>query len=180
MTLTSKFPIILDGGMGRELESMGAPFKQPEWSAQALIDSPEFVFQAHRNFIDAGAEIITTNTYALVPFHIGEKRFNEQGAELIKRAAHIARSCITENEKVQVAGCIPPVLGSYRPDLFSKSQAQPIIDLFIQQQQSDVDFWLAETISSIDEAALIKERTASTGKPTWMAFTVKDQLTTIS
>ena len=180
MKSISKFPIILDGGMGRELENIGAPFKQPEWSAQALIDSPDFVSQAHRNFIDACAEIITTNTYALVPFHIGEKRFNEQGAELIKRAAHIARSCITENEKVQVAGCIPPVLGSYRPDLFSKSQAQPIIDLFIQQQQSDVDFWLAETISSIAEAALIKERTSSTGKSTWISFTVKDELSSLS
>lgn len=44
---------ILDGGMGRELERIGAPFSQPLWSAQALIESPQLVKQAHHAFIDA-------------------------------------------------------------------------------------------------------------------------------
>lgn len=34
---------LLDGGMGRELQRTGAPFRQPEWSALALIEAPEFV-----------------------------------------------------------------------------------------------------------------------------------------
>ncbi len=38
------------------------------WSAQALIEAPCFVSQAHQNFVDAGAEIIITNSYACVPF----------------------------------------------------------------------------------------------------------------
>jgi len=188
----SILPIILDGGMGRELERIGAPFQQPEWSAHALIEAPHFVSKVHHNFIDAGAEIITTNTYALVPFHLGEKRFNEQGADLIKLAAKLARDCVDDNAKssnkqhknrsssVLVAGCIPPVLGSYRPDLFSLQQAKPLLDALISNQQSDVDFWLAETISSIAEAAMIKTRTALTNKTTWIAFTVKDEITTES
>ena len=171
-------PIILDGGMGRELQRIGAPFQQPEWSAQALIESPHFVSQVHRSFIKAGAEIITTNTYALVPFHIGEKRFNEQGADLIKLAARLARECINDNSGLLVAGCIPPVLGSYRPDLFSVEQAKPLLELLIKNQEVYVDIWLAETISSIAEARMIKARTVVTGKPTWIAFTVKDEITT--
>tara|TARA_R110002072_G_scaffold47369_2_gene130516 strand:+ start:1379 stop:1576 length:198 start_codon:yes stop_codon:yes gene_type:complete len=59
---------VLDGVMGRELKRMGAPFTQPRWSAQALIEAPHFVTQAHQGFIDAGAEIITVNSYACVPF----------------------------------------------------------------------------------------------------------------
>ena len=59
---------LLDGGMGRELMRIGAPFRQPEWSALALIEAPEFVLKAHQAFIEAGARIITTNSYALVPF----------------------------------------------------------------------------------------------------------------
>jgi homocysteine S-methyltransferase len=66
---------LLDGGMGRELKRMGAPFRQPEWSALALIEAPETVARAHAAFIAAGAEVIITNSYALVPFHIGEARF---------------------------------------------------------------------------------------------------------
>ena len=66
---------ILDGGMGIYLRESGAPFKQPEWSALALIEAPETVKNAHLAYVDAGADIITTNSYALVPFHIGEKDF---------------------------------------------------------------------------------------------------------
>lgn len=63
---------LLDGGLGRELKRLGAPFRQPEWSALALMEAPECVTQTHQAFIQAGAEVITTNAYALVPFHIGE------------------------------------------------------------------------------------------------------------
>lgn len=171
-------PIILDGGMGRELQRIGAPFQQPEWSAQALIEAPHFISQAHRNFIEAGAEVITTNTYALVPFHIGEKRFAEQGANLIKSAAELARKCVLDNPGPLVAGCIPPLLGSYRPDLFSSIKAKPLLELFIKHQEHDVDIWLAETISSIEEATMIQNRTAITDKPTWIAFTIQDEITT--
>jgi S-methylmethionine-dependent homocysteine/selenocysteine methylase len=180
MKIQFTLPIILDGGMGRELQRIGAPFQQPEWSAQALIEAPHFISQVHRSFIKAGAEVITTNTYALVPFHIGEKRFNEQGADLIKLAARLARECVNDNTGLLVAGCIPPVLGSYRPDLFSVKQAKPLLELLIKNQEVDVDIWLAETISSIAEAAMIKARTVITGKPTWIAFTVNDEVTTES
>ena len=169
-------PIILDGGMGRELQRIGAPFQQPEWSAQALIEAPHFITEVHQHFLAAGAEIITTNTYALVPFHLGEQRFNAQGAGLIKLAAQLAKACIANDSTALVAGCIPPVLGSYRPDLFSVQQAKPLLELLITNQEDDVDIWLAETISSIAEANLIKERTLVTGKPTWIAFTIKDEI----
>jgi len=43
--------IILDGGLGRQLKAMGAPFRQPEWSALALMEGPEFVRAAHDAFI---------------------------------------------------------------------------------------------------------------------------------
>ena len=73
---------ILDGGMGRELNRIGAPFRQPEWSALALLEGPEFVRRAHDAFIESGARIITTNSYAVVPFHLGQERFAARGTEL--------------------------------------------------------------------------------------------------
>jgi S-methylmethionine-dependent homocysteine/selenocysteine methylase len=178
MKIPFTLPLILDGGMGRELQRIGAPFQQPEWSAQALIEAPHFISQVHNSFIKAGAEIITTNTYALVPFHLGVKRFNEQGADLIKLAAKLARACIQDNSDLLVAGCIPPILGSYRADLFSEKKAKPLLELLIKNQEVDVDIWLAETISSIAEAGMIKARTLVTGKPTWISFTIKDEITT--
>ena len=73
---------ILDGGFSRELERLGAPFRQPEWSALALMETPEIVEEAHIAFIKAGAGVITTNSYAVVPFHIGEERFASDGRRL--------------------------------------------------------------------------------------------------
>ena len=61
--------------MGRELKRVGAPFRQPEWSALPLMQAPETVVAVHRSFIDAGAQIITTNNYAVVPFHLGDDQF---------------------------------------------------------------------------------------------------------
>ena len=48
---------ILDGGMGIYLRESGAPFKQPEWSALALIEAPETVKNAHLAYADAGADL---------------------------------------------------------------------------------------------------------------------------
>jgi S-methylmethionine-dependent homocysteine/selenocysteine methylase len=116
---------ILDGGMGRELKRIGAPFRQPEWSALALLEGPDYVGRAHRSFIDAGAEVITTNSYAVVPFHIGEMRFRERGRALADLAGRIAREAGADG-KVKVAGSLPPVFGSYRPDLFQADRAAAI------------------------------------------------------
>ena len=70
--MTTQTLTILDGGMGRELHRRGAPFRQPEWSALALTEAPDAVRDTHLDYIRAGAEVITTNSYAVVPFHIGE------------------------------------------------------------------------------------------------------------
>ena len=39
--------------------------------------APEQVAYAHAAFVHAGADVITTNSYALVPYHIGEARFTK-------------------------------------------------------------------------------------------------------
>ncbi|AXU43983.1 Homocysteine S-methyltransferase [Acinetobacter baumannii] len=102
---------ILDGGLGRELARRGAPFRQPEWSALALIEAPETVKEVHLDFINAGAEVITTNNYAVVPFHIGQERFETDGVRLIKVAIEQAKNAVKESGKnVKIAGCLPRYL----------------------------------------------------------------------
>lgn len=164
---------ILDGGMGRELARSGAPFRQPEWSALALIEAPDFVGKAHAAFADAGADVITTNSYAVVPFHIGEDRFRSDGFRLARLAGEVARK--TADEKgVKVAGSLPPVLGSYRPDLFNEADATPILNVLIEALSPSVDLWLAETLSSTAEALLVRERLGADRRPLWISFTLDD------
>ncbi|MFP4097390.1 MAG: homocysteine S-methyltransferase family protein [Alphaproteobacteria bacterium] len=166
---------ILDGGMGRELKRMGAPFKQPEWSALALMEAPQTVQQAHAAFIKAGAEVITTNTYAVVPYHIGEERFKTSGAQLIKLAAELAQEAAQRASKpIQIAGCIPPLFGSYEPGNFMIERAAELVEPFIEQQKATIDFWLVETISSLVEAKTVFEALRVTGKPVWLSFHVAE------
>ncbi|MGR5068974.1 homocysteine S-methyltransferase family protein [Vibrio alfacsensis] len=166
---------ILDGGMGRELKRMGAPFSQPLWSAQALIESPEFVYQAHNNFIQAGAEIVIANSYACVPFHLGQRLYAQQGRELARFAAQIARECADKSPNfVQVAGCIPPVFGSYRPDLFEPVEGEAIFRSLLNAQDEFVDIWIAETICSIEELKCLQKVFKDNNKPVAYAFSLSD------
>jgi S-methylmethionine-dependent homocysteine/selenocysteine methylase len=166
---------LLDGGMGRELKRMGAPFRQPEWSALALMEAPEAVAQAHAAFIAAGAEVITTNSYAIVPFHIGEARFAESGRRLAARAGRLARTAADgADRKVLVAAPLPPLFGSYRPELFDAARAPALLAPLIEGLGPHADLWLAETLSSIVEAEAVHEALAGDGRPLWISFTLAD------
>jgi S-methylmethionine-dependent homocysteine/selenocysteine methylase len=171
--------IVLDGGAGRELARMGAPFRQPEWSALALLEGPDFVARMHQRYVEAGADVITTNSYAVVPFHLGSARFAARGAELADLAGRLARNAVTVARRpVRVAGSLPPVCGSYRADLFRPDEARPILQVLIRSLAPHVDHWLAETLSAIEEAELVREvidATDGVARPLWLSFTLEDE-----
>ena len=164
--------------MGRELMRIGAPFRQPEWSALALTEGPERVVEAHRNFIDAGAEVITTNSYAVVPFHIGAARFGAEGRHLADVAGRLAREAASGaaggGRRVRVAGSLPPLFGSYEPELFDAAAAPDVIDPLVDGLGAHVDLWLAETLGSITEAYEVRRALDRAGdtKRLWISYTL--------
>ncbi|MCG8615783.1 MAG: homocysteine S-methyltransferase family protein [Desulfobacterales bacterium] len=173
---------ILDGGMGRELEQRGAPFRQPEWSALAMMQAPKVVKEVHKTFILHGAEVITTNSYALVPFHIGEERFKTRGRALAESAGDMARAAVVETRSdTRIAGSIPPLFGSYRPDLYQPERVAEIAEPLIQGLSNYADLWLCETQSLIDEPVRIKSLIDEMAdaldlekRPFWVSFTLED------
>ena len=166
---------LLDGGTGRELKRSGAPFRQPEWSALALIEAPEFVSRVHRSYVDAGVDVITTNSYALVPFHIGEERFASDGARLAALAGRLAREvAVAAPTRVRVAGSLPPICGSYRAEWFDPEFARPILEQLVRALAPHIDLWLAETLSTVAEAALVREVLGQNPHPLWLSFTLND------
>lgn len=186
-------PIILDGGFSRELIRLGAPFAQPEWSALSLLagaSGHKCVAQAHTAFARAGAEVLTTNSYALVPFHIGEERFRERGRELAETAGRLVRE-VADGEngqrrsgesggrqdlgRVRVAGSLPPVFGSYEPELFDGTRVQEYLAVLVGAMAPYVDLWLGETMSLIAEAEAVRVAVKGSGKPVWIAFTLDDR-----
>ncbi|MGN8152135.1 homocysteine S-methyltransferase family protein [Agrobacterium sp. 22094] len=172
---------ILDGGMSRELQRLGAELKQPEWSALALINAPDIVRQVHAEFIEAGADVVTTNSYALVPFHIGEDRFRKEGASLIALSGRLAREAAdASGRKVTVAGSLPPIFGSYEPQNFDASRVQDYLGVLVENLDPFVDVWLGETLSLIAEGEAVRQAVAKTGKPFWISFTLDDDTAQVS
>lgn len=166
---------ILDGGMSRELVRLGAELRQPEWSAGALAESPGIVRQVHEAFIAAGADVITTNSYALVPFHIGEARFHEEGRALTALAGRLAREAADGAARpVTVAGSLPPIFGSYEPQLFRSDRVQDYLTVLVDELAPYVDIWLGETLSLIAEGEAVRQAVHATGKPFWISFTLED------
>lgn len=169
---------VLDGGMGKELLRIGAPFRQPEWSALALMEAPEMVALAHRNFVDAGAHVITTNNYAVVPYHIGDELFDERGRQLVRLSGMIARAVAdAAPRQVEVAGSLPPLFGSYEPDRFDRDRAAAMYTAIVEDLDPYVDVWLAETLSLIDEMSVVADTVADrgSGRPLWVSFSLPDQ-----
>ncbi|UUQ67995.1 homocysteine S-methyltransferase family protein [Pseudomonas fuscovaginae UPB0736] len=168
--------VVLDGGMGRELQRSGAPFRQPEWSALALSEAPEAVVGVHASFIAAGAQVITSNSYAVVPFHIGEERFAREGRQLAEIAGKLARTAADASvNPVRVAGSLPPLFGSYRPDLFQPERVAEVLTPLLEGLAANVDLWLAETQSLIAEVRAIHAHLPADGKPFWVSFTLQDE-----
>ena len=57
-------PVVIDGGMGTQLEKSGVPMDDKVWSGRTVLSHPDAVLQVHEAFITAGAEVIITNTFA--------------------------------------------------------------------------------------------------------------------
>ncbi len=71
-------PVLLDGGMGRELRFRGVETPGTLWSALALTTAPEVVRQIHVDYIHAGADIITVNSYGIIRGALAMEKMEDQ------------------------------------------------------------------------------------------------------
>lgn len=156
---------------------LNAPFRQPKWSALPLIETPHLAEQVHTEFLQAGADVITTNSYAIVPFHIGDERFDKDAQLLAECAGQLAKNALRHMGRGKVAGSIPPLFfGSYRPDLLEKNQVQRLATPLINGLKNHADIWLLETQSSSIEPTELIARLPH-DRQIWVSFTLDDTAT---
>jgi len=169
-------PALLDGGLGRELRFRGVPVPETIWSAGALMTDPDVVRQIHMDYIAAGADIITTNTYGVIRSDLAREGIEDRYAELNRLACRLAEEAReAARRKVLIAGSLPPLRGSYRPDRVGP--ADEIEALY--REQADllapfVDLLLCETMSSAAEGQAAAWAACRTGKPVWVAWTLHE------
>ncbi len=172
---------VMDGGMGRELIRRGVATRTGLWSAQALLNAPDVVVQTHRDFIAAGARMITTNSYSCVPSYLGKADRADSYLELAALAGQLAQAAASDSEcGVLVAGGLPPLSESYRSDLVvPDATARPIYAALAETLEPFVDVFLCETMSSIREARNATEaaRSASAARnlPVYVSWTLNER-----
>ena len=175
--------LILDGGTGEELCARGAIDERKLWSASVLKHASkrlETLQSVHMNFITAGATNITTCNYAVVPgvgFSMEEIQCLTSLAGKVARDTIDAYRCATRI--IQVGGCLPPLIESYRPDLVCESKVGiPVYKTILQSLAPYVDYWHGETLSSVKEAKMVVEAIGESDAsikvlPLWISFTLK-------
>ena len=162
--------ILLDGAIGTELERLGAPMDAGSWCAVANRDHPSLVAQVHRNYIDAGADVITTNTYATTTAALQRGGYAEEFVNWNKTAVELARQATEQAEgEVFIAGSVS-TFGSFgelddatlRPQFYE--QAKILVE-------EGVDLLLLETLAAkTSTIRTIIEATAGFGLPVWVGI----------
>ena len=76
--------------MGRELRARGVDVMTAIWSANGLIKAPDTVRQIHLDYIAAGADIITTNTYGIIRNNLAIEGLEDQFKALNVLACNLA------------------------------------------------------------------------------------------
>ena len=167
---------LLDGGMGQELIKNSKSDPHPLWSTYVMLEEPDLVRKAHIDFIEAGASVITLNTYSTTPERLEANDLLGKFSFFHKKAIDLAREAIDHTQKnVLIAGCLPPLVASYRPD--KAPEYERCVDLYMQivrEQESFVNLFICETMASIKEAKAAVVAARTSGKTVWCGLTLED------
>ncbi|WP_395317935.1 homocysteine S-methyltransferase [Fructilactobacillus frigidiflavus] len=178
--------LVLDGAMGTELEKLGVKTNDALWSANALIDNPEAIYQVHAAYFKAGADIAITDTYQANVAALAKVGIrHDEALALIKKGVELAKRARADfNLNGLVAGCIGPY-GAY---LANGSEYTGNYDLTFAEYQTfhqakiealiaaGADLLSIDTIPNFNEVKALVKIMAKVAQPIpyWISLSVKD------
>lgn len=166
--------VLLDGGLGQELIHRTTRPVTPLWMAQMLMDEPELVEAVQREFVDAGAQVLTLAAYTATPMRLARDASEELFDPLQQAAIDIAKRA-TAGNSTKIAGCLPPLVASYKPELAPhESECIQNYQRIVAAQNDAVDLFQCETLSTIKEIRASVTAAVETGKPVWCSMSVQD------
>ncbi len=167
---------ILDGGMGQELLSRGLITYGTLWSASALIEKKNhnLVLDTHLAFIEAGADVIVTNTFSSRKVRLEQNNSGNMFEYSNKKAGELAVKARDKSKKdVLIAGGLPPQDGTYVVD---KRDKKIIKESFIDQAKlinPYIDFFYLDVFSSSWEIELALNIIEKLNKSVLIGFHLK-------
>ncbi|DBB01848.1 hypothetical protein WJX77_005649 [Trebouxia sp. C0004] len=165
---------------GKDLRLASLDGQQPDKyflvGAYANIEQPSVVEGLHLDFIQAGAEVITTNNFAATPWALKSIGKEHDFEAILEAAGQVSQQAVAKAGKpVQVAGCLPPLKDSYQTvDLGTAELMQPTYMHMAAILEPYVDLFLCETLASTAETMAAASAACRSGKPFWVSWTLED------
>ncbi len=170
--------ILLDGGMGQELIRRSGLAPTPLWSTRIMLDNPELAETLHIDFINAGAKVITLNNYTATLARLERDATIDLFEPIHSAAIDVAKSARRKAgvPGVMIAGCLPPIVASYKPDLAPNAEScLAEYRALVAIQKDAIDVMFCETMSTIREATAAATAASEAGLTTVMSFTLDDE-----
>jgi homocysteine S-methyltransferase len=168
--------LLLDGGTGSDLRRRGVALDACVWSALASLERFDTLRAIHADYIAAGADVITTNTFGTTRFVLAAAGRAEQFSEINRRAlaaAFAARDA--SGRDVAVAGslsCLPPRFDAAAYPAPAE-EAAAYLELAELLAGAGVDLVALEMLEDVEHAARACEAARATGLPLWLGVSCR-------
>ena len=172
--------ILLDGGTGTDIQRRGAPMSGATWCAEVNLTHPEIVQAVHEDYLRAGAEVITANTFATSALLFNALGRDDDLLRIDAAAVAIAKRA-AQDPGVAVAGSMstmrPVVAGSDRTQLEREWPEAEARALFRRKAEglkaAGVDLIMMEMMRDTDYSVWATEAALATGLPVWVGISVE-------
>ena len=166
-------PLLLDGATGTELERRGVACDLPLWSARALTQAPEVLEAIHRDYVAAGVDALTANTFRTHARSLAAAGMEDRARQWTELAVQSARNAAAgADREIFVLGSAAPLEDCYRPDL-----VPPLPQLEREHRAhadhlagAGVDAVLVETMNTVREARVAAQAARDRGLPMIVSF----------
>jgi S-methylmethionine-dependent homocysteine/selenocysteine methylase len=168
--LDSNGVVVLDGGIGGELEKIGAIMDKDLWCGKCSVDNPDKLLKVHENYINAGVDVITTNTYATTPISMKEYGYENLTNELNKKSVEIAKQAANNSDReIAIAGSVS-TSGSW--DKLELNQLKPGFSEHLKiLSDAGVDLIILEAMTSKNSTVeTIIECSLQINLPIWLSI----------
>lgn len=160
--------IMIDGGTGTEVERRGVPQLENAWNGGGALSHPDIVRGIHRDYIEHGAEVIISNTFATSRNLMQDAGCLDQFEAYNRRGVELAREARAEmgNDTILVAGGISHWSFSGRLPSLDALREGAAIQAAIMQD-AGVDLIMLEMMIEIPRMLAVHEGASQTGLPIW-------------
>lgn len=176
---------LIDGAMGSEFIKRGITLPAHTWSSQLNIESEEIVYNIHKEYVNAGSNYLTTNTFRSTPRSYIKSGLNIEDAAIIakrslERAVYLAKKAAKNTTKI--LGSIAPLEDCYKPNLYPGNKIARIefMQLASWFNNTNIDIFLLETMNCIAETETAIKVLSNFDKPIWVGFVLENNKNLLS